>query len=89
MLEKTIQSKIINHLKKSKVFYYKNIATSVSGVPDLVYIKEGKTVFIEVKNEKGKLSKLQEYQIDFIRRCGGYAYVVRSLDEFLEIFDKE
>ena len=39
----------------------------------------------EVKNEKGKFSKLQEITIEKIRKANGMAFKVTSLEEVKEI----
>ena len=45
----------------------------------------GKFVAFEVKNEKVKLSKLQEHWLKKFREADGIAYKVQSLDEVKEI----
>ncbi len=55
MLESAIQTQIRDALKKSGWIVIKLIQTSLNGVPDLMCLKEGKTVFIEVK-QPGKYS---------------------------------
>lgn len=54
---------------------------STAGVPDLVACIDGKFVAIEVKTEKGKLSKLQEIAIESIREAGGVVEVIYGKDE--------
>ncbi len=55
MLESAIQTQIRDALKKSGWIVIKLIQTSVNGVPDLLCLKAGRTVFIEVK-QPGKYS---------------------------------
>ena len=53
-----------------------------SGYPDfLIIFPNGIHIFFELKTEKGKLSKLQEYTINKINSVDGRAYVVRSVEE--------
>lgn len=52
-----------------------------AGIPDIICCIGGRFVALEVKNEKGKTTKLQEITLNAIHRAGGYAAVVRSLDE--------
>ena len=56
MLESKIQNKIINKLKADGYLVIKIIRANVSGVPDILAMKDGKVCFIEVKQKKGKLS---------------------------------
>jgi Holliday junction resolvase len=61
MLESKIQSKIINQLKKNGWLVIKIIKCNINGMSDLICFKNGRTVFIEVKNESGKQSEIQKY----------------------------
>lgn len=67
MTEQQIQTKIIKRLKKDGWYVIKLIKTSVSGIPDLIAIKENETFFIEVKKEDGKLSALQKVRIEELK----------------------
>ena len=86
MLESKIQSKILKELKKVPECYaYKNITTNRKGIPDIIVCFKGKFVALEVKNEKGKTTQLQDWNIDQIRQSGGTAEVVRSWADVAEI----
>ena len=63
ILEKEIQTKIKKRLEKSGWMVIKLIQTSLNGIPDLLCIREGEAVFIEVKRPGGKVSPLQTYRI--------------------------
>ena len=47
------------------------------GIPDLILCLKGKFVAIELKNEDGKLSALQLYNIEKIKQSGGQAFILR------------
>lgn len=47
----------------------------MNGIPDLMAMKEGKTMFIEVKQEKGVLSELQKLRIEQIRKNGFEVFI--------------
>lgn len=49
--------------------------------------KEGRFIAVECKTKKGKLSPLQEIFLEEVRKRGGIAVVVHSVDELLEHFD--
>ncbi len=53
------------------------------GVPDLVCMANGVTVWIEVKHPggTGRLSQLQEIMIEKMRAKGGVVYVVDSIEQ--------
>ena len=63
MLEQKIQSKIIKKLELNGWLVLKLIKVSKSGYPDLIALKNGKTMFIEVKQPNGVLSEIQKYRI--------------------------
>ena len=70
MTEQQIQSKIKRKLQERGWYVTKLIKTSTNGIPDLLAIKFGKAMFIEVKREQGKLSPLQELRIEELRESG-------------------
>ncbi len=62
----------------------------LKGVTDLVVVLQGgKTVFIELKNAKGKLSADQEWFGSELAKRDHRGYVCRSLDAFIEILEAE
>ena len=50
---------------------------NVHGIPDLIICLKGKFVAIELKNEDGKPSALQLYNIKQIKQSGGQAFILR------------
>lgn len=85
MQEKQIQKKIIDYLKSIGAYVIKTVVTSRSGVPDIIACYRGVFLAFEVKKEDGVVSKLQEYNIQEIKKAGGTCAVVRSLDEVKRI----
>ena len=70
MLESAIQSKIKKKLKEEGWIVVKLIKTSLTGIPDLMCLKDGDIKFIEVKQPKGVISPIQQYVIDTLRTNG-------------------
>lgn len=62
--------------------YYslKLIKTNKNGIPDLIFIKGDKTLFVEVKRPQGKMSKLQEYRIKELKSQGIEVKVWTDID---------
>lgn len=57
------------------------------GSADLVGVRrpDGRFVALEVKSATGRPTPDQLQWLDLVRRCGGIAAVVRSVDEALEV----
>lgn len=82
--ESTIVRRIMKWLKSQPdCFCWKEHGGmyGTAGIPDIICCIDGVFVGFEVKNEIGKPTVLQEMTIKAIQRAGGYAAVVRSLDE--------
>ena len=87
MAEKQVQAKIRKYLE-SKGCYVVNGIYTKAGVPDLIGCYEGAFFAIEVKTPETRnhVSKLQEYNLDVIRECGGHSIVawnVEMVEEFI------
>jgi len=59
-----------------------------SGEPDLIICFEGFFYAVELKFEKNKPTKLQEFRLQQWKNAGGKSFVVNQLDEFKKIFSK-
>lgn len=81
MKEQLIQKKILDWLSDNGFYCLKLAKTNKNGVPDIIAMKKPIVFFIEVKSEKGVVSKLQEFRIDELKQNGWQTFVVKSLDE--------
>lgn len=85
------ESKIENYLK-TEVGKYNGMClkftSSVSGVPDrIVILPDNRIYFVELKQEKGRLSKIQKYMHKQFNKKGVPVYVPYSkndVDKFIE-----
>ena len=75
MTEQQIQTKIKTKLQDRGWYVTKLIKTSTNGIPDLLAIKYGKAMFIEVKRENGRLSPLQQMRIQELSQSGAIVKV--------------
>ncbi len=80
MLESKIQKKIIDKLKKDGFFIIKIIRANISGIPDILAIKNGKVFFIEVKTDNGKLSEIQKHRIQQIKENGIEVFIWKDYE---------
>jgi Holliday junction resolvase len=70
MLEQKLQTKIKKKLEEKGFLVIKLIKTSCNGIPDLMTLKDGKTIFVEVKQPNGVLSELQKLRIKQLSDLG-------------------
>ena len=87
--ETKLMRQILSALRKRGV-YARRIAGSNYqhvGLPDIWCCVDGKLICLEVKTETGRLSKIQKLEIERIRRAGGIAEVVRSVDQAIGLVE--
>jgi Holliday junction resolvase len=70
MLESARQTQIKKKLQEDGWIVVKLIKTSLTGIPDILALKDGKAMFVEVKQPKGVISPIQQYVIDTLRING-------------------
>lgn len=69
-LESAIQAHIIKRYEAQGFYVVKLVLTNKPGIPDLLCLKDGKAIFIEVKRPGEKPRALQEYRINELRDMG-------------------
>lgn len=100
-LEKAIQLAICDYLARRKHFFWRQNTTALfdvtkktframpkyamKGVPDIVVIKDGFFIGLEVKRPHTKPSADQKAFEEGCKRAGGEYYVVRSISDVQEI----
>lgn len=87
MLEKDIEKLFRDEIKKAGGKAYKFTSPGNDGVPDrIVMLPGGRIVFVELKTDTGKLSKLQELQCRQIADLGQTVRVLHGLAEVRDFF---
>lgn len=89
MTEREVCKSLREYWKKNGFFYIRNQQGlgSKRGTADYTVVKDGKTLWIEAKAEKGKQSPYQlEFQQELERSGGNYA-IVRSVEDFKEAWE--
>ena len=91
MLEKDIVVAIRRYLGTlgDDVFFWKEHGGQygTAGIPDIIVCYKGRFIALEAKVGRNQPTRLQVATIDQIRRAGGIACVVRSVDEIKEILN--
>ena len=59
------------------------------GFPDIVVLKNGVSIGLEVKTETGKQSKEQKAMENLMKKNGGKYYIVRSVKDVMDILEKQ
>lgn len=89
MREKQIENQIKQYLKLKDIWYFKiwGGGYQTAGIPDIIACYNGKFIAIEVKNEIGKTTTLQELNLKHISQCGGISIVARSLSDVKKVIE--
>lgn len=90
MLEKNLQSKCIEYLKKNNIYYLNKYGDgrSSKGAPDLFVCLNGKFIVFELKVGKNGLSDAQKIQKKRIEQSGGLHFTPYTLDEFIKTVEE-
>lgn len=93
MLEKDIEKFLVREVKKLGGLCYKWVSPGNAGVPDrIVLLPDRPVMFVELKTDTGKLSRLQEIQIKKLKAITEHVYVLRGLGgvgDFIELCKKK
>lgn len=86
--ETNFKNKVIQFIRKQypNAWMYKAADRFTSGIPDLFLCKEGRFYAIELKVNRNKPTKIQQYVLNKIKSAGGQAAVCRSVDEVRKFF---
>lgn len=82
-LERQIQARIVKRLASSGYMVVKIGLCSAPGFPDIMALKDGKAVFVEVKRPGQKPRPLQDYRMSQLR-AKGFAVIVADGVEAVE-----
>jgi hypothetical protein len=77
-MESKIQAKIKARFENAGWIVVKLIQTNCNGIPDLMCLKGGKTVFVEVKQPGKKPTELQQFRHDQLTQNGFQVFILSS-----------
>ena len=84
-VESKLQTKIKKELESNGWVVIKTILLSLSGFPDLFCFRKGVFIFLEIKAPNGKLSEVQKYRIEQIRKHDFIAETIYSYEQFKQL----
>lgn len=90
MSEAKLQAKVLKWLKANNFWVFKTILCNRNGIMDVIACSpKGAFVGIELKWGKGRPSKLQEWNIEEVKKRNGIAFIAYSLEEVKEVLKDE
>ena len=82
MRESKIEKALREAVESKEGIAYKFVSPGRVGVPDrLVVFPGGRIYFVELKTKEGKLSSMQEREIDRLRRMGHSVAVIDTIEK--------
>ena len=83
MRESAIQQKVMQKCMQRGILCVKVDSSSSRGWPDLTCVlPNGTVLFVELKTQTGKTSKLQDYMIEKLKRNEANVHIIRSVEAF-------
>ena len=88
MRESVIEHEVCKYASSTGWLNYKFVSPNNRGVPDRIFIKSGKVIFIEFKALGKKPTKLQSHTMEKLEKVGGVpTYVVDNVSQGCEIIN--
>ena len=86
MKESQIERRLVEGVKWLGGMCLKFVSPGTLGVPDRIIITaKGRVIFVELKAETGRLTKMQRYVIGEMQKRGADARVVKGMDEVMAL----
>ena len=87
MKESTLEKVCTKVAVKHGYLSYKFVSPGNAGVPDRIYIKDGRVTFIEFKAPGKKTRAIQDLQIKRLTEYGCAVYVIDDIDDFRAVLE--
>ena len=82
MKESAIEARLVKMVRERGGLCYKFVSPSNPGVPDRIVITpDGRSIYVELKTEIGRLANIQRWQLDEMRKRGADVRVLKGLEE--------
>ena len=82
MKESSIESRLVRMVRDRGGLCYKFVSPGNPGVPDRIVITPaGRTVYVELKTEVGRLAAIQKWQHEEMRKRGADVRTLKGLEQ--------
>ena len=82
MKESAIEARLVRMVRERGGLCYKFVSPGNPGVPDRIVITpEGKTIYVELKTDTGRLANIQKWQQEEMKKRGVDVRVLHGLDQ--------
>ena len=82
MKESAIEARLVRMVRDRGGLCYKFVSPGNPGVPDRIVITPGgRTIYVELKTEVGRLAAIQKWQQDEMRKRGADVRTLKGLDQ--------
>lgn len=89
MLESQIERRLGEMVKRRGGLYYKFVSPGMPGVPDrIIILPGGRCVFVELKTEVGRLSAIQKWVIEKMKKQGCDVRKIYGWDQARALVDE-
>jgi len=79
--ESKIEAKLVRWCRQQCIYTRKFVSPATKGVPDRIFIRNGKVLFMELKRPGNKTTALQDYEIAQLHKAGASAVVATGYEE--------
>ena len=89
MKESVIEARLVRLVRSRGGLCFKFVSPGNPGVPDRIVITpEGRTVYVELKTEAGRLAAIQKWQHEEMRKRGAEVRTLKGLDQVLAFVEE-
>lgn len=82
MRESSIESKLVRMVRERGGLCFKFVSPGNPGAPDRIVITPaGRTVYVELKTEAGRLAAIQKWQHEELRKRGADVRTLKGLEQ--------
>ena len=89
MRESSVEARLVKLVRARGGLCFKFVSPGNPGVPDRIVITPvGRTVYVELKTEAGRLSAIQKWQHEEMRKRGAEVRTLKGLAQVLDFVEE-